>query len=95
MTFNSIYAKFSIQVILYCQSKLLNSPWKMLCGVKNRPCTVKGSLLTLRQAAGSLLGSGCIHKYVARLVLKCPVPFMNCVLIKGHITERTAVLCHS
>jgi hypothetical protein len=54
----------------------------MLCRVKNNPSPVKGSLLTLRQAAGSLLRSGCIHKYVAHLVLKCPVPFMNCVLIK-------------
>lgn len=30
-----------------------------------------------------------------RLVRQRPAPFMNCVLIKDHATERTAVLCHS
>lgn len=80
----SLVSKFFFTV----RAKLLNSPWKMNCRGKSSLSTGQGSLLTLRQAAGSLHGSGYIHKYVACLVLKCPVPFMNCVLIKCHITEK-------
>lgn len=88
----SLVSKFFFTVrASYCTLSL--SLWKMLYRGKTSPAPPRAVVDTA--AGSSLHGSGHTHKYVAHLVLNCPVPFMNCVLIKGYITEKMAILCHS
>jgi hypothetical protein len=71
----------------------LNLHWEIDCGGSSRLSTVPLKGISCSPATASRLAL--LRKYVVSLVLKHPVLFMNCVLIKCHIRKRMVVLCHS